>query len=88
MLEQENKVEFSDIPQDLRLKVEKILSAHYPGARILMVEEVYPQKEKLLKVFFSHSKAKTGFAEAVFEYQTGEFREFIHMRMKSIETLN
>ena len=64
MVEQEKKVEFSDIPQDLKLKVEKVLSAHYPDARILMVEE------------------------AVFEYQTGEFREFIHMRVKSIETLN
>jgi hypothetical protein len=41
----------------------------------------------LLEIFFSHPKAKTGFAEAVFEYQTGVFREFINIRMKSIQTL-
>jgi hypothetical protein len=87
VVEEEKKVEFSDIPHDLRLKVEKVLSMHYPDYKILMVEEVYTKKEKLLEVFFSHPKTRTGFAEAVFEYQTGEFREFIHMRMKSIQTL-
>ncbi|MEO6825057.1 MAG: hypothetical protein ABI167_10125 [Nitrosospira sp.] len=30
MVGQEKKVEFSDIPLDLKLKVEKVLSAHYP----------------------------------------------------------
>ena len=87
VVEEEKKVEFSDIPHDLRLQVEKVLSMHYPNYKILMVEEVYTQKGKLLEVFFSHPKTRTGFAEAVFEYRTGKFREFIHMRMKSIQTL-
>lgn len=88
VMEEEKKVEFSDIPHDLRIKVEKVLSAYYPNYKILMVEEVYISDEMLLEVFFSHPKAKTGFAEAVFEYQTGTFREFINIKMKSIETLN
>ena len=88
VLEEEKKVEFSAIPHDLRIKVEKILSAHYPNYKILLVEEVYTHNEILLEVFFSHPKAKTGFVEAVFEYQSGIFREFVNIKMKSIETLN
>lgn len=87
ILEEEKKVKFSDLPSELRTKVEKVLSAHYPGYKILLVEEVYTPNEMLLEIFFSHPKAKTGFAEAVFEYQTGFFREFINIRMKSIQTL-
>ena len=87
VLEEEKKVEFSALPPDLRIKAEKVLSAHYPGYKILLVEEVYTHNEMLLEIFFSHPKAKTGFAEAVFEYQTGVFREFINIRMKSIQTL-
>ena len=86
-MEEEKKVEFSDIPRDLRIKVEKVLSAHYPDYKILLVEEVYIRDEMLLEVFFSHPDAKTGFAEAVFEYHTGTFREFVNIKMKSIETL-
>lgn len=88
MVEEERKVEFSDIPDYLKAKVEAVLSKHYPNYRILLVEEVYTRTEMLLEVSFSHPKTKTGFAEAVFDYRTGEFREFIHIRMKSIETLN
>jgi hypothetical protein len=87
ILEEEKKVEYSSLPPDLRKNVEKVLSARYPGYKILLVEEVYTNNEMLLEIFFSHPKAKTGFAEAVFEYQTGVFREFINIRMKSIQTL-
>ena len=87
VLEEEKKVEFADLPADLRIKAEKVLFAHYPGYKILLVEGVYTHNEMLLEIFFSPPKAKTGFAEAVFEYQTGVFREFINIRMKSIQTL-
>jgi hypothetical protein len=87
VLEEEKKVEFSDLPPDLKIKVEKVLSAYYPGYRIVLTEEVYTNNEKLLEIFFSHPKTKTGFAEAVFEYQTGVFREFINIQMQSIQTL-
>jgi hypothetical protein len=87
ILEEEKKVGFSDIPSDLRIKVEKVLSEHYPDHNILLVEEVYMPDEMLLEVFFSAPKAATGFVEAVFEYRTGVFREFINIRMKSIQTL-
>lgn len=87
VIEEEKKIELSDLPPDLRIKAEKVLSAHYPGYKILLVEEVYTHNEMLLEIFFSHPKAKTGFAEAVFEYQTGTFREFINIRMQSIQTL-
>ncbi len=87
ILEEEKKVEFSDIPHDLMAKVEKVLSEHYPDHKILLVEEVYTHNEMLLEVFFSAPKAATGFVEAVFEYKTGVFREFVNIRMKSIQTL-
>lgn len=87
VLEEEKKVEFSNLPADLRIKVGKVLSAHYPGYKILLAEEVYTHNEMLLEIFFSHPKAKTGFAEAVFEYQTGAFREFVNIQMQSIQTL-
>lgn len=87
VLEKEKKIKFSDIPHDLKIKVEKVLFEQYPGYKILVVEEVYINNEMLLEVLFLHPKAKTGFAEAVFEYQTGTFREFIDIKMKSIETL-
>lgn len=88
VLEEEKKVEFSDVPYDLRIKTEKVLSEHYPGYHIILVEEVYTHNEMLLEIFFSHPKAKTGFVEAIFEYQSGTFREFVNIKMKSIETLN
>lgn len=88
VLEEEKKVEFSEIPYDLRTKAEKVLSEHYPGYNIILVEEVYTQNEMLLEIFFSHPKAKTGFVEAIFEYQSGTFKEFVNIKMKSIETLN
>lgn len=88
ILEEEKKMEFSDIPYDLRIKVEKILSEHYPNYNILLIEEVYTHNEMLLEVFFSHPKAKTGFIEAIFEYQSGTFREFVNIKIKSMETLN
>jgi hypothetical protein len=88
VLEEEKKVEFSDIPYDLRIKAEKVLSEHYPDYNIILVEEVYTHNEMLLEIFFSHPKAKTGFVEAIFEYQSGTFREFVNIKMKSIETLN
>jgi hypothetical protein len=88
ILEEEKKVEFSDIPYDLRIKAERVLSEHYPNYNIILVEEVYTRNEKLLEIFFSHPKAKTGFVEAIFEYQSGAFREFVNIKMKSIETLN
>lgn len=88
ILEEEKKVEFSDIPYDLRIKAKKVLSEHYPGYNIILVEEVYTHNEMLLEIFFSHPKAKTGFVEAIFEYQSGAFREFVNIKMKSIETLN
>jgi len=88
VLEEEKKVEFSEIPYDLRIKAEKVLSEHYPGYKIVLVEEVYSHNEMLLEIFFSHPKAKTGFVEAIFEYQSGVFREFVNIKMKSIETLN
>lgn len=88
VLEEEKKVEFSEIPYDLRIKAEKIWSEHYPGYKIILVEEVYTHNEMLLEIFFSHPKAKTGFVEAIFEYQSGAFREFVNIKMKSIETLN
>jgi hypothetical protein len=87
ILEEEKKVEFSDIPQDLRAKVEKVLSEHYPDHKILLVEEVYTPDEMLLEVFFSAPKSSTGFVEAIFEFKTGVFREFVNIRMKSIQTL-
>jgi hypothetical protein len=64
------------------------LSAHYPGYKVLMVEELYRGKETLLEVFFSHPDAKTGLVEAVFELGTGALREFVDIRMKSISTFN
>ena len=88
VLEKEKKVEFSEIPYDLRIKAEKVLSEHYPGYKIILVEEVYTHNEMLLEIFFSHPKAKTGFVEAIFEYPSGVFREFVNIKMKSIETLN
>lgn len=88
VLREEKKVEFSDIPYDLRIKVEKVLSEHYPNYTILLVEEVYTDNEMLLEVSFSHHKAKTGLVEAFFEYQSGTLREFVNIKMKSIETLN
>lgn len=88
ILEEEKKVEFSDIPYELRIKAEKVLSEHYPNYNIILVEEVYTHNEMLLEIFFSHPKAKTGFVEAIFEYQSGTFREFVNIKMKSIETLN
>lgn len=88
VLEEEKKVEFSDIPYNLRIKAEKVLSEHYPGYNIILVEEVHTHNEMLLEIFFSHPKAKTGFVEAIFEYQSGAFREFVNIKMKSIETLN
>jgi hypothetical protein len=87
VVEEERKIEFSDMPDDLKAKVEAALSKHYPNYRILLIEEVHTPKEMLLEVFFSHPKTRTGLAEAVFDYRTGEFREFIHIRMKSIQTL-
>jgi len=88
VLREEKKVEFSDIPYDLRIKVEKVLSEHYPNYNILQIEEVYTGNEMLLEVSFSHHKAKTGLVEAFFEYQSGTLREFVNIKMKSIETLN
>lgn len=88
ILEEEKKVEFSDISHELKMKVEKVLFEHYPGYTIILVEEVYTHNEMLLEVFFSHPKAKTGFVEAIFEYQSGAFKEFVNIKMKSIETLN
>lgn len=88
VVEEERKIEFSDIPDDLKAKVKTVLSKHYPDYSILLVEEVFTPTEMLLEVFFSHPKTRTGFAEAVFNYRTGEFRGFIHIRMKPIETLN
>lgn len=87
VLEEEKKVEFSELPVALRIKTEKVLSEHYPDYKILLVEEVYTRNEMLLEIFFSHPKAKTGFVEAVFEYQTGIFREFVNIQMQSIQTL-
>ncbi len=88
VLEKEKKVEFSDIPSDLRIKVEKFLSEHYPNYEILLVEEVNIRDEIFLEVFFSHPKTKTGFVEATFEYNSGTFKEFVNIKTKSIDTLN
>lgn len=88
VLEEEKRIKLSDIPHDKRIKVEKILSTHYPNYKILMVEELYTNNEILLEIFFSHPKSKTGLVEAVFEFETGALREFINIKMKSIPTMN
>jgi hypothetical protein len=88
VLEEEKRIRFSDIPHDTRIKIEKTLSAHYPGYKVLMMEELYRGKETLLEVFFSHPDSKTGLVEAVFELGTGALREFVDIRMKSISTFN
>lgn len=88
VLEEEKRIKLSDIPHDKRIKIEKILSAHYPNYKILMVEELYTNNEILLEIFFSHPKSRTGLMEAVFEFETGALREFINIKMKSIPTMN
>ncbi len=88
VLEEKKKVEFFEMLHGLRVKAEKVLFEHYPDYNIILVEEVYTYNEMLLEIFFSHPKAKTGFVEAIFEYQSGAFREFVNIKMKSIETLN
>ena len=88
VLAEEKRIKFSDIPRDTRIKIEKVLSAHYPDYRILMVEELYRKNERLVEVFFSHPESRTGLVEAVFEFETGALREFINIRMKSISTFN
>lgn len=88
LVRKEKKIKLSDIPHDTRIKIVEFLSQHYPGYKTLMVEEVYAHNEMLVEIFFSHPKTKTGLIEAVFEYQTGIFRESINIRMKSIQTLN
>lgn len=88
ILEEEKRIKFSDIPHDTRIKIEKVLSAHYPDYKILMVEELYRKNERLVEVFFSHPESRTGLVEAVFEFETGALREFINIRMKSISTFN
>jgi hypothetical protein len=72
----------------MRVKIEKVLADHYPGYRILMIEQLYANEEVLLEVFFSHPESKTGMVEAVFEFPTGALREFVNIRMKSISTFN
>ena len=88
VLAEEKRIKFSAIPHDIRIKIEKVLSAHYPDYKVLMVEELYKKNEMLLKIFFSHPEAKTGLVEAIFEFETGTLREFINIKMKSISTFN
>lgn len=88
VLAEEKRIKLSAIPHDVRIKIEKILSAHYPNYKVLMVEELYKKNEMLLKIFFSHPEAKTGLVEAIFESETGMLREFINIKMRSITTFN
>jgi hypothetical protein len=88
ILEEEKRIKLSDIPPGTRMKIEKVLTAHYPDYKVLMVEELYRKNEILLEIFFSHPESKTGLVEAIFEYKTGALREFINIRMKSIPTFN
>jgi hypothetical protein len=88
VLEEQKRIRFSDVPRETRTSIEKILSAHYPGYKVLMVEELYRSRETLLEIFFSHPESKTGLVEAVFEFETGALREFVDIRMKSISTFN
>jgi hypothetical protein len=88
ILKEERRIKLSDIPYDMRVKIEKVLADHYPGYRILMIEQLYANEEVLLEVFFSHPESKTGMVEAVFEFPTGALREFVNIRMKSISTFN
>lgn len=88
VLKEEKRIKLSDIHYDKRIKMERMLSARYPGYKILMVEELYANNEILLEVFFSHPKSRTGLVEAVFEFETGALREFINIKMKSISTMN
>ena len=88
VLEEEKRIKLSDIPHDTRIKIDKVLSAHYPDYKVLMVEELYRKNERLLEIFFFHPQSKTGLVEAVFEFKTGVLREFINIKMKSISTFN
>jgi hypothetical protein len=88
VLEEQKRIRLSDVPREARARIEKTLSARYPGYRVLMVEELYRGRETLLEIFFSHPESKTGLVEAVFEFETGTLREFVDIRMKSISTFN
>ncbi|HVW63838.1 MAG TPA: hypothetical protein VHB01_02400 [Nitrosospira sp.] len=88
VLEEQKKIRFSDVPREVRTRIEKTLSTHYPGYKVLMVEELYRSRETLLEIFFSHPESKTGLVEAVFEFETGALREFVNIRIKSISTFN
>lgn len=88
ILEGEKKIEFSDIPDESRIKVEKILSGQYPDYHIIQVEKVYRHDEMLLEVFFSHPEAPTGFVEAIFDYHSCTLKEFVNKEMQSIQTHN
>ncbi|MBN9125528.1 MAG: hypothetical protein BGO99_07615 [Nitrosospira sp. 56-18] len=88
ILEEQKRIRFSDVPREARTRIEKTLSAHYPGYKVLMVEELYRSGKTLLEIFFSHPESKTGLVEAIFEFETGALREFVNIRMKSISTFN
>ena len=88
VLAEEKRIKLCAIPHDIRIKIEKVLSAHYPDYKVLMVEELYRKNEMLLKIFFSHPESKTGLVEAIFDSETGALREFINIKMKSISTFN
>lgn len=88
ILQEEKRIKFSDIRHDTRIKIEKVLAAYYPGYKILMVEELYTNNETFLEIFFSHPKSKTGLVEAIFNFKTGDLKEFINIKMKSISTMN
>ncbi|GKS69580.1 hypothetical protein W03_15840 [Nitrosomonas sp. PY1] len=87
LLKEEKEIEFSDIPRSIRTSVDKKISSYYPGYKIISVEKAYIHQEMLLEIVFSHPESETGLVEAAFGYRTGTFREFINIKMESIETL-